>query len=306
MVRRVVAQIVCFCCLFSSTDAQQLVDLPFRGVSCFHCNANAKQARAICATQYAANLKNNAINFLVDGSFGYNFDTMAYCINLLSYGERQLKVLIYVTSGPGLRRCAEYKRLNVKGAFSGICPAQFNSLITSDARFRGYYINHVETRVKPIVEHALAMGAIPMVGWLEDNFTNTAFNSVLSLTAEGLHGLPVSFVRNPMGPGFDLPQEVKLEVHRAPKSIKHTGGFVFTDGAGFFFRRESGWKKGPRITTYSRLRDQAGTTGNTFLLWVDLWQGLTRTGTRIQNPMRRRYPLPRRDEQVEVWRFLRG
>lgn len=290
----------------TTADAEALIDRPSRGVSCFHCNANPKQGQAICNTLFFAGLRNNATNFLVDGSFGYDFPMMGYCMNLLSYGERNLKVLFYAVSGPGLRRCKEYKRLGVKGDYSGICPTQFNHLINTDPAFQNYYRERVRERVKPLVEHALQVGAEPWVGWLEDNFTDTAFKNVLAITQQELAGLPVIYVRNPMGPGYEIPEGVREETHASGIGAGHTDGIVFNDGWGFYWRREPGWKKGPRIDDYADQRTDAGTMNNIHLLWLDLWQGLTRKGVRVQNPMRRKYPIPRRDEQVEVWRFLRG
>lgn len=283
--------------------AQSLADRPFRGLSCFHCNADPKQGRAICNTLYFANLKNNATNFLVDATFGYDAAMMGYCMNLLSYGERNLKVLFYAVSGPGLRRCRDYKRLGVKGDYSGICPTEFNHLINTDARFRDYYRERVRTRIKPLVEHAVSVGAEPWIGWLEDNFNDTAFTNVLALTKAELGDLPVVYVRNSFGPGYEIPEGVREETHSSGIGAGHTDGIVFNDGYGFCWRRE---KCKPKIESYRDQRDDAGTWNNTHLLWVDLWQGLTRQGVRIQNPARRKYPMPRRDEQVEVWRFLRG
>jgi len=290
--------------LATSVQAEQLLDRPYRGISCLHCNASQKQAKRICAAMWSAKLKRNYINFLIDGTFGINIATMTWCIDALTQDGRELIVQYYLLSGPGQRRCEHYKRLGVPGFSSGMCSQEFNFRIRRDPKFQQAYQSYLTHSPKLMVDYAIAKGADVRLSWLEDNFTDSAFRSIFVLTQEVFAGYPIEYVRNSVRNTRRVPAGVIPEVHYygAPNDLEN--GIVFNDGDEIKFKHQRPKDHETTLDDLAELRDVAEGRGNIYVLWLGQYQG--NDGKVIINPLKRTYRLPRPSEVVEIVYFLRG
>lgn len=270
-----------------------------------HCFANQAQCLKLCDILYDSQIRNVAINFIADGSFGYNATSYRYCVDKLSSGGRSLVVLLYVHSGPGARRWESYKRLKIKSWAAGIRPEFINQKLLADQEFRDSYQNHLKANVRPLVRYAVASGAHVAIGWLEDNFTRLSFNMILMLTEQVLDEFQIEYVRNPVVlRAGAIPLRVVRETHSLSIASMPLNGWVFNDGEGFKFLSERPKDGEQSLADMRDIRHAAFDRGNIFILWIGQYQG--DNGKRIINPRKRRYRLPKRSERAEIIQLLRG
>ncbi len=284
--------------------ADELLDRPVRGLSTMHCFANQEQCLKLCDVLYDAKIKNIAINFIADGSFGYNLTSYRYCVDKLTSGGRNLTAIIYAHSGPGARRWHHYKRLKIKSWASGIRPEFINARLRNDPSFRESYQANLKTRVKPLVDYGRASGAHVAIGWLEDNFTNRTFKVILNLTSEVFKDYPIEYVRNPLFyTAGSIPSGVVRETHSLAIPGIPANSWVFNDGEGFKFLHERPRDDDRSLADIYEVRKAAEQRGSSFILWVGQYQG--DNGKIVVNPLQRKYRLPKRSERREILQFLR-
>lgn len=175
-------------------DCNTLVDAQPRGIACLHCNQPEakKQADAIVDILAKSCVKNVAINYLIDGTFGYDEAMMRRHIEKLTEGDRQLHLQLFFINGAGQKFCSTpYSN----GFLARMCPNAFDAAL-SGTELRPKIRRFAESR-RAIVAYALSRGAkVYLAPVLEDEISNKNFYRLLATFRRAYSGLPVSWVRS--------------------------------------------------------------------------------------------------------------
>lgn len=284
---------------FVRPASAELLNAPPRGLSLLQCQADANQCRAICDILYDAELRNNAVALIADGTFGLNFAPVTYCIDRLTSEGRHLTIVFYAHSGPAARAFRDYKKN--PGWAAGIDAATLNKRIVTDPKFQAGYQQHVNFRIRPLVMYAIASGATPVVTWLEDNFTTEAFVWFLVLTHSQLSDLPVVYSRNHVQRFSFTPPWMLVEKHTFDPAEDISNGITFNDGFEVRFLWEIPRDSEFSLADLEEVQYRSGLRGNIHINWFGQYQG---SGNR--NPILRKFRLPRPDERVEIIKLLRS
>ncbi len=289
----------------------ELYDTPPVGLAGLHCNhPKAKEScDKIVKILYDSKIDEPAINYLVDGTFGFDADRMLNDIATLSEGGRILHVGFYLVNGPAQRKCGK----NYSDGFAArICYKEFNKRILSDFQLQQDYQNNA-ARLLPVVKFALARGAhVYLSPMLEDNLNIGAFNHMINLILPNFPPqLNLHYVRNPSStsdgkiPPADerIPYGFVKEKHpRKVKDINVWFGVMTNDGITYDL------PNGPKVneakisfSTVKGMRDATHNRGGLFILWSRATQGAG--GTRAED---RNYYVYNSQNESLLKDFLRG
>lgn len=289
---------------------QALIPTPERGVACLQCNHSRARAQALILSDTLLKSCHSApsINYLIDGSFGYDPVFMAGEIDKLASGGRHPTIMFYLYNGASQRK---YKSTEVPGFATTMEPGEFRHKIQHDGKLRDSYRAMVRARL-PLFEHAHNAGArVILVIGLEDNLDDRAFNSMLQMTRDVVIPLPVEYARNPCKSCYDgnqggIPDGV-LEERHTPGIAHNEGGIVTNDGDCFRFDSEQPGDNERTLDDLRESRDRAAQIGATHVLWTAKYQGLwcrdNKPGGTV-SPDDRNYAIPTEAEQKEIIRFL--
>lgn len=240
---------------------------PIRGIACLHClHPNATKSRTeILSVLRQAGLQRVAINFLVDGSFGFNVTGLS---DELAGIAPETHVIFYLTNGSSQRDC---RRTKVAGVFTKICPKRFRELIKDNEGIRDIYRAVVRNLVPTIVQLNAQGATVYLVPGLEDNLTVAEVVEMYQLAEQELAGVPVRWIRNPCpgcysGNDSVLPVGFLLERHNTHSGV--VGGVISNDGEQLSV---SGLKKWAKKSTVNN---------NMFLAWCAKRQGLGVRGSK--------------------------
>jgi|GEM_PF-4019412 len=297
-----------------SEPCPALVQGPTRGLACLHCNERSAQgqARVLTAILRESCLSDLAINYLVDGSFGYDPAFMLEQIHLLTSQGRRLHLYFYITNGPSQRRWATTP---VKGFMTNTAPESFRSRIKNDEGVRSAY-QALVSRLMPVLAYAASRNAeITLVPMLEDNLDNSSFDEMLALAKEVVPvSLKVNFGRNPCprcypGNQDGTPEGMLSEVHTANTDFTSMNFLVSNDGIDFAWPSS---EAGGVVLTLDQLipaRDKAADLNIPFILWSGKRQGLVFKPSGADAPLAstdRSYGMPSMQERRAIVRFLQG
>ena len=293
----------------AQVSCPNLIDRPYRGLSCLHClHPNAPDGAAPLVEVLASScLKRVALAFVVDGSFGWNPEEIYSAIDTLSSSGRSLWLHLYVYNGPAQRRW----RSGVFSSFAMMDPNLFRGKIVNDATLRAKFAAIVQDRITPLVRYAVAHGAaVSIAPALEDNLDDRGFKEALGLVKANLQGVSISrFIRSPCyrcagGASSNLPAGVTLEQHTLSPRFIARNGIVHTDGEYFHFSTDPAWSKtDPILDGLRTLLVNSGLRGNVFLLWIPKYQDAP-PGLLPRSPDTRNYRAPTVSERTELIRFL--
>jgi hypothetical protein len=298
---RIIFICICFFLLGCPSKKKPEPELSPRGISLMHCNVDKArpQCEELVQIMLESGIKNIATNYLVNGTFGFNFGHMNHDTMMLQSDGRKLHLTLYMLNGAGQRRCRDTKD---KSFEVKICPEQFRSDVVNSAYVRNEYRKNLE-RVKPLVDAVKARGGVVyIVPMLEDNLTASSFNALVELTKQVY---PDDIImRSPCGGcwfGNDehVPSGVELEHHGVTymsEAMKHSN-----DGVE--------WLLDGMHTTYPRSISLLGlmhlrNNSKIFELWSARYQGLT--GGNLPPPSERTYVFPNEREKDAIIDFLKG
>jgi hypothetical protein len=279
-----------------SSDCSELITTAPRGLACLHCTQPEaeEQSHLMIDILERSCLKNIALNYLVDGTFGNDLAPIYDHLDRLTRTGHRVFLELYLLNGPRQRR---------GGTKSVPAPEEFRRRIMSDAELRASYSRRVE-RLLPLLSYANKKRVvIYLVPMLEDNLTDEAFAELYQLTIDALPAeLPVAVGRNSCSscyPGNEsgTPDGVFRESHKLIPSSGLSGGIVTNDGREFESEEQ-----------LATLRDWAAAHDNIFILWDAERQGLRlgEKGNLIRVPVAKRlYARPSKDDQRELARLLR-
>ena len=286
--------------LASPDSCDYLLDGPPRGLACLHCTqpearVSAQQIRNVLISSC---VKNIAINYLVDGTFGFDEVFLTDEITELTRGGRRLFVSFYLSNGPAQRR---YRSTRIDGFGTKIAPWEFRQRIQYDPVFIGQYQQIVD-RLVPVLRYAQQRGAvISLVPALEDNLTNSAFKSMYDATLDVLPAsLLVSVGRNACGyTCYDgnevgVPDGVFKEVHTASPYNVAGGGISTNDGVDYTSAASPSTGAETTLDALRSLRNAAGDNNSIFILWSAKRQGLS------SNFRQSGYPIPRERSYANI------
>lgn len=292
-----------------------------RGISCLHCldsRSEVSASKLVSAIQKSC-IKNTALAFALDGSFGTNYSRITRFANELNQDGRSLSVHLYFLNGPTNRRADVGL---YKGFANNIPPPKLRAAIQSDKKFQ----NELKIFIKqfiPIIRGLLRNGVnLYLSPMLEDNLDNRSFNTLSRLIKEALpKGLKVRWIRSPCpdcypGNQSGKPQGFGEEDHRSTLPLRSGTKIYSNDGWGFvYFSKEElpsqklieFWGKKQQALYLDDLYPILNATNNSgqiFLLWLSKYQG-TLMG-RAQIPVSERNLLIPSDEELdEISSFLR-
>ena len=299
-----------FCsCVAAQSNCADLIDRPYRGVSCIHClHPDAPGGATPFVELLAAScLKRVAIAFVVDGSFGWDPEEIYNSIDSLSTSGRSLWLHLYVYNGPAQRRW----RSGVFNSFAVMDPNIFRAKIVGDAALRASFAAIVRERIAPILMYATAHGVqVSIAPALEDNLDERGFKQALALIKANIEATSVTrFIRSPCyrcagGASSNLPGVVTLEQHTLSPRFVARNGIIHTDGEYFHFSTDRPWSNtDPTLDGLTALLTNSGARGNVFLLWMPKYQDAP-PGLVPRSPDARNYQIPSAAEKSEIIRFL--
>ena len=246
-------------------------------------------------TLIRAQVRDLYVGFLVDGTFGLDFEYASSVINRLAAEGRTLTLELYLSNGPTMRK---WKATPIRTAFSTIDPLLFRGQIQYNQRTRAEFKKIVEA-AKPLFMQNRNLGegnrnlACIM---LEDNLEVNSYRAMRSLASAELGGL-AGFVRNPCprcydGNDTDAAGDA-LESHN-PDDVSVLGSRdgLTLDGEGYNYPDESagkgklGWEQVKLLATSAASR-KIGFFG----LWRGDRQGVA-TGDQSVHPSARTYAVP--------------
>lgn len=270
----------------------ELKDLPYRGIAMLHCNLD--QARPNCemiddALLYSC-IKHISINYLINGTFGFNPSHMAHDFHILSANGRKLEVTFYLLNGPGQRR---YNSTQDNSFDVRISPESFRARIKSqDPNIKQAYVHNVD-RITPLIDSLLLSNhRVRLVPMLEDNLDVGSFNQLITWTKNKLPNRAVEYGRNPCScySGADslIPAGIFPEVHASNGYVSTKNGLVTNDGDGFHFPGDNDpFSRIVRWQDILQTMYSANHLSNSFILWHHANQGLT--SNNLPPPSGRRY-----------------
>lgn len=291
------------------SECPVLLDTPPIGMSTLHCNQNEArpQCEQIVEVVRKSCVKRPVLNYLVNGTFGRNPLHMQHDINELTKDGRELTLILYMTNGPGQRRCrgTQDPSIDVK-----MCPDDFRYNVRTNGSFREK-LRDIAREYQSVIDFAKQKGArVIIIPGLEDNLNATSFTSLYELY-RSVFGNELSYCRNPCrscygGNDGHIPSGLCEEKHASnANAFSITNGIVSNDGKTFLFPGEdTGYPRAVAISELRSARNKAGQTGNAFILWKAEMQGLR--GGQLPPPAGRRYQVPSESEWGIIDSFLKG
>ncbi|MCB0323318.1 MAG: hypothetical protein KDD69_07070 [Bdellovibrionales bacterium] len=293
-----------------SAECAQLVTTPPRGLACLHCTQPEARnsARQIADVLSDSCLASPAINYLVDGTFGFDETFLTDQITQLTEGGRQLFVTFYLANGPAQR---QYDITVVEGFGARIDPEEFRYRIQHDPALQGRYQSLVD-RIVPVVRYALQRGAaVSLIPMLEDNLSDEAFRAMAELLLAVIPpDLTVAVGRNPCpgcysGNDHGIPPGFFEELHTDWAGVGISNGIVTNDGRHYHSAAAPSTNAETTLDELRAVRDAAGRNNNTFILWSAARQGLPESNGAHPLPSQRYYAPLAAAERSELIRFLR-
>ena len=287
-----------------SFGCMSLVELPPRGLSTLHCNVGAarNQCQVLGDILGRSCIDKPALNYLVDGTFGFDLPGMNHDVYRLTERGRKPHVEFYLMSGPTQRRCHSQ---TYGGWETKTCPEEFRNKIKYNPQTQEEYRN-LYRRLTPLIDNIFSWGgSVSVAIALEDNLDDASASKMIELL-RGVMDPRVKLVRNPcpncyQGNQAWIPPGVAEEVHKCdPNHFNIISGVVSNDGSSFGF---SGDGEPCPLTLLKSTRNKAGELGNWFFAWSAKYQGL-KTGGTLPPPSGRDYKTPTPPEQQTLVEFL--
>jgi hypothetical protein len=293
----------------SSALAQEacdtLVDTTPRGIMCLYCTHKTAPggSKPITDLLKSTCLKNVAISFVVDGTFGLEYDQITNSITELTLDNRQLSLELYLYNGPAQRRY----RHNVFKSWATMNPARFREYIKTDRKTKKAFNKSMED-LYPILNYALEKNvAIYLAPGLEDNLDDFTYRYMLSKMKRKFADFKsITYVRSACidcaaGNESNLPKGTIREVHGFGKADIVRNGIMATDG--FYFRFSAEKSSKPTLSELVSAVRNASALNSLFFLWVPHFQD-TPPGL-IPKPLNQRtFRGPNANETKEIIDFL--
>lgn len=293
-----------------------LFDGPPQGLSCLHCtHPKARtQAEELSDILIQSCLKNIAINYLVDGSFGSFEDSEEFLfsqVKKLTRGGRHLFLYFYLSNGPWQRSSSNAIR-SALSPLARISPKEFRKKILSDYATQIRYQLEVR-KLLPLIRYAQSKGAtVSLIPFLEDNLDRPSYEKLYDLTLDAVPtGLAFSIGRNACRGCFQgndsyVPAGLFREIHTTSSSgVTTRSGVVSNDGKSYRFTTDNQGEELLPLRSLKKVRDKALQLDNTFVLWSGKFQGRgTSKHYKVRHPDDRHYPSPTEAEVQEIIDFL--
>lgn len=262
---------------------------------------------AMVEVMVKSNVRDLYLGVLVDGTFHWDPQFLRSVIRKLNIGERRLFLVLYLSSGPTMRR---YATTPITAAFSQIEPEHFRRLIRWDQEIRQKFAG-IASRVRPIASLNNTLNpdnrtvAIVM---LEDNLERESYWAARAL-AKSVLGATVEFYRNPClgcysgndGDSQGDPIEVHTPLQMPPSS--NTFG-ISLDGTGFYHSFESPDGSLSFGETKKAIQRSLELGAEFFGLWRADRQGLQHGAD--THPSEREYAIPtvqQKNAEAELLRY---
>lgn len=289
------------------------------GIQCLHCmHPKAKKFTPLLTKAILNSCRKQvAVAYILDSSFGFDPEVIRAQVSKLLNNQREVYLHLYVINGPAQRR---WTLKTFSGFANQIPPDIFRAQIIFDKKLRFNYSKLV-SRIAPLVSEMIALGVhVSVCPMLEDNLSNQAFDSILTLTRDTLLQ-NVTYFRSVCGDCYagnetGVPPGVKMEIHRISKGFSLKDGIISNDGWGYVYfsnadkvilqnpvihsdRKES-------VVSLNDLRPilkRSRQLNNIFLLWISKYQQ-TYPGSRSLPPSKRNFPRPKDSELNSISSFL--
>lgn len=270
------------------------------------------RARAVVETQISTLLRSRVrephIGVLIDGTFTKDFEYLRRIIDRLSADGRRLKLTLYLTNGPVMRR---FETTEIVAPFSKIDPVRFRALIRNDAATREQ-VQRIVSDASRLFRYNLDVhpeNSNVVVPMLEDNLDWDSYNRMKTLVQRPLERLGL-LVRNPCRGCYEGndgdPQGSPLEEHNlAYFPDLRTGDAFSFDGLGFAYPGKA--REGREVSSDQLLQLMQSSAEKKLQyvgLWRDQWQGI-RGGEELKPPNERDFIPSTREEQLFEIRALR-
>ena len=289
-------------------DCTELLDRPWRGLTCFQCLHEAAPGNSapIVDVLRTSCLKRVMIAFVVDGSFGWKAGEIESAVQALRANGQEVWLHLYIFNGPAQRRWQS----GVFHSFAVMNPFSFRYAILENRKTRASFRAIVRERAVPALRAAVALGAtVSVAPGLEDNLDDASFRAALRLLQASVpEALTPQYVRNPcfrcqVGNGRSLPQGLLYEEHDDQLFDRVTNGIINSDGRYFRFSTES--SEDPTLEDLQESwLGQAALLNNAFLLWVPHYQDAPK-GVLPRPLSQRNFRGPTDSEREELVTFLR-
>jgi hypothetical protein len=255
-----------------------------------------------------ARVRQPYIGVLIDGTFGRDFGYLKEIIKLLSTDNRDLKLVLYLSNGPTMRKWGVTPM--DQHIFAGISPEEFRSQIRRNMTLRAEFLA-VVLQAKDLFQYNASLSpgntntAIVM---LEDNLDVVAYKSMRDIAVEQLGSL-AGFMRNPCLGCYDSISDDNTlgdprEEHTLEQfQILKAGDAYSLDGVGF--RYPSGEGTGVSSTDLVGYINEGMTRKlSHFGLWRHDWQGV-KDEVVNKRPEERIYVASSQDQQSFEIEMLR-
>ncbi|MCC6220060.1 MAG: hypothetical protein IT291_02345 [Deltaproteobacteria bacterium] len=289
-----------------------------RGLSCLHCTQPEarNQARVLVNTLLQSCVKNVAISFLVDGTFGFDEGFLKEQIDTLSASGRKLFISFYLLNGATQR---QWKGTSINAVGTKTPPEEFRKRLFSDTKLQSD-IQQLVLRLLPVIRHAKhAHSDVTLILALEDNLTDKAFAKLSEIVSAVVPTtLMLRFGRNACvgcypGNQGGIEDGYVEEVHTLSAAMAKSvaDGIVSNDGLYYSWDEESAADSAggtlPTLQDLGAVRDAAQSKNNAFLLWTGEFQGRFIVEERIPiHPSRRNYVMPAPRQISRIMEFLRA
>lgn len=270
----------------------------FATLAFMHPKARAMALRQV-ETLKKARVRNTFLAVLADGTFDFDAEFLGSAIQSLSTDGRQLTLLLYLASGPTMRR---WDTTPITAAFARYDPESFRAGIRFDPATRSKY-TAIVNRLRSVVSTARTTNSenkVLVVPSLEDNLDRESYRAIRELVRPIL-GSDVQIVRNicpNCWPGNDTDSlGDSIEGHTEALLDRLGPSDVFTlDGLGYRYDNETtdGQLTIQRVQELKALAIDRGVSY--FGLWRKQRQGL---GNQLIHPDDRAYEVPT-DTEIEA------
>lgn len=263
------------------------------------------KARFVVDTQVTtllrARVREPHVGVLIDGTFTRDFEYLKSVIDRLSQEGRRLRLTLYLTNGPAMRR---FETTRVVAPFSKIDPERFRTLIRNDNAIREQFTRIVNDAAR-IFRYNLEVhpeNSNVAVVMLEDNLDWDAYNRMRLIASRTLSRV-ATFARNPCigcysGNDGD-PQGDATEEHNLSffNQLRRGDAYSF-DGVGFAYPGQSqrlGEVSSDQVLEVMKASVRQGL--QYVGLWRAPWQGIVE-GQDLIPPDERTFISSTADEQL--------
>jgi hypothetical protein len=292
--------------VMAQESCEKLINTTPRGMMCLYCTHKTAPggSKPITNLLKSTCLKNLAISFVVDGSFGQELDQIANSITELTLDGRQLSLELYLFNGPAQRRY----RSNAFKSWATMNPARFREYIKTDPKTKRAFNRSME-ELFPILDYAAEKNvALYLAPGLEDNLDNFTFRYMLAKMKKKFAAYKsISYIRSACidcarGNESQLPKGTIREQHGFSLADIVRGGILATDGFYFHFSNENLNK--PTLSDLSSVVKESSNRDTIFFLWVHHYQD-TPPGPIPRPISQRKFRGPTESEAQEIIDFLR-